>query len=91
MTINSDRYERARARVKRMREFYMHAAVYVFVNICLVIINLVTNPDSIWFYWPLMGWGIGLAAHAFSVFGPGQMLGADWEERKVREYMQEDL
>ena len=30
----------------------------------------ITSPDRFWFYWPMIGWGIGLAIHAVSVFGP---------------------
>jgi len=33
----------------------------------------------------LLGWGIGLAAHGFSVYGLGGFLGAEWEERKIQE------
>jgi hypothetical protein len=25
------------------------------------------HPDHIWFFWPLIGWGIGLAAHGYAV------------------------
>jgi len=42
-----------------------------------------------WFYWPLLGWGIALAAHAYRVFGLSSRFGPEWEERKVRELMEE--
>ncbi|RZJ51219.1 MAG: 2TM domain-containing protein, partial [Chryseobacterium sp.] len=32
-------------------------------------------------------WGIGLAAHALSVFLPTFVLGRDWEEKKIKELM----
>jgi hypothetical protein len=28
--------------------------------------------------------------HAYSVFGSGHLLGADWEEKKIREVMEKD-
>jgi hypothetical protein len=80
------RYERARERVKALKGFYTHAMVYVFVNIMLFVINLITGGGW-WFYWPLIFWGIGLGAHALNVFGFGGRLGRDWEERKTRELM----
>src|ERR671932_2774971 len=68
-----ERYERAKAQVGRVRGFYRHATVYVLVGIALLAINLITNPHSLWFYWPLLAWGIGLAVHAFTVFGPAAL------------------
>jgi hypothetical protein len=56
--------------------------VYVLVNLLLVGINLLT-PGRLWFYWPLLGWGIGLLAHFVAVKGGG-ILGPEWEERKIR-------
>jgi hypothetical protein len=44
------------------------------VNALLIIVNLSTTPDKLWFYWPLLGWGIGLAAHAFGVYRRGHRL-----------------
>jgi hypothetical protein len=35
----------------------------------------------------LLAWGIGLAVHAFTVFGPSRIRGQDWEDRKIRERM----
>ena len=84
------RYERARKRVEEMRGFYAHLLTYVLVNLGLFVLNLVTSPGSFWFYWPLLGWGIGLLAHALSVFGPQRFWGSAWEERKIKELMEKD-
>ncbi len=83
------RYEQARKRVEAVKGFYIHALVFVLVNIGLFAINLLAG-GSWWFFWPLIGWGIGLAVHALNVFGSGNMLGRDWEERKTREFMDEE-
>lgn len=84
-----ERYERARRRVKELKGFYTHAAVFVLVNIGLFVVNLLTGGPW-WFFWPLIGWGIGLGVHAFNVFGVGGTLGRDWEERKTRELMDKE-
>ncbi|HLC27313.1 MAG TPA: 2TM domain-containing protein [bacterium] len=81
------RYEQAKKRVRQIEGFYVHLAVYVLVNAFLLVINLVASPNSLWFYWPLLGWGIGIVAHAASVFGSGRFWGRDWEERKIKELM----
>lgn len=61
-------YRRAQARVEARLAFYRHATVYVLVNLFLIILNLLRSPDELWFYWPLLGWGIGLLSHAFNVY-----------------------
>lgn len=43
-----------------------------------------------WFYWATFGWGIGLLTHGLSVFALPGMFGKNWEERKIREYMDQD-
>jgi hypothetical protein len=63
-----DQYEKAKKRVEAKIGFFIHLAVYFGVNIVLVIINLNTVPEYIWFKWPLLGWGIGLVFHGLSVF-----------------------
>lgn len=91
MEQEQQRHERARKRVEALKGFYVHATVFVLVNVALLAINaLVGGPW--WFYWTLMGWGIGLGAHALAVFGFGGdgPWGRDWEERKVREMMDKD-
>ena len=59
------------------------------VNLLLFTINVLTSPGSLWFYWPLMGWGIAVALHALRVFGTGGRFGAAWEERKINELMEQ--
>jgi hypothetical protein len=48
--------------------FYIHLAAYLAVNALLVCVNLLTTPARLWFYWPLLGWGVGLLAHALAAF-----------------------
>ena len=53
---------------RRKVGLYIHATVYVAVNVLLITINLSTAPGQLWFKWPLLGWGIGLLAHAAAAF-----------------------
>ena len=51
--------------VERCREgLVIHAVVYVAVNVLLIVVNALTWAGHPWFIYPLLGWGIGLAAHA---------------------------
>lgn len=52
--------------------FRTHATVFVAVNLLLFMIWLTTwqladGTDYPWFLWPLLGWGVGLAAHYAAV------------------------
>ena len=47
--------------------FVIHFATYLAVNSLLIVINLATTPGKYWFYWPLLGWGLGIVGHAFGV------------------------
>lgn len=87
---DSYRYERARRRVRQLREFYTHLTVYLLVNAGLFLLNLLTSPSELWFQWPLLGWGIGVAIHALVVFGAGRWLGPEWEERQGHRLMEKE-
>ncbi len=65
---NDEAYEKAKKRVEAKIGFYIHLAVYVGVNVLLIIINLSASPQQLWFKWPLLGWGIGLFFHGMSIF-----------------------
>ncbi len=84
------RYKRAKRQVKAQRGFYVHLTVYVLVNAFLIATNAFHSREVWWSYAPVIGWGIGLAAHGASVFVFPHFFGKDWEERKIRELMQKD-
>lgn len=46
--------------------FRYHFLAYLVVNGILLVVNLM-HPEHLWFFWPLLGWGIGLAAHGYAV------------------------
>ena len=82
------KYQKAKQRVTALREFYGHLSVYAIVNTGLFLLNMTTSPDSLWFIWPLMGWGIAVVLHALRVFSG--TLGSNWEEKKIAEFMEKE-
>ena len=58
---------RARRRVGRKLGFYIHALVFVLVNLGLYAIHAATGEPR-WSHFPLMGWGLGLAIHGLVTF-----------------------
>ncbi len=65
---NSEAYQSAKKRVEARMGFYTHLSVYVVVILFLAIVDFVTSPGTIWFLWPLLGWGIAVVIHAAFVF-----------------------
>lgn len=90
--LNEDeqKYARAKKRVQEIKGFYGNLTSYVVVNIFLLILNLITSAEHLWFYWPLLGWGIGVVFHGMKVFNYSPILGHDWEERKIRELIEKE-
>ena len=66
--IEDDSIEaRAERRVRRKMGFYIHAFVFVAVNLGLYAINGITGEPR-WSHFPLWGWGLGLAIHGLVTF-----------------------
>lgn len=82
-------YLRAKKRVENLKAFYIHLMIYVLVNLMLFLINVTSDPSKLWFLYPLGGWGIGIVIHSLTTFPLG-IFGKEWEERKIKEYMEKD-
>lgn len=93
-------YIRAMNKVNRLRGFYVHLVVYFVVNTAVSIFKIFRNLQngesfemaffefSTFALWTF--WGIGLALHAFNVFGMPMIMGENWEEEKIKQYMEEE-
>jgi hypothetical protein len=87
---DEDKYYLAKKKVENIKGFYGNLTSFVGVNIVLIFINLYTTPNNLWFYWPLMWWGVGVVFHGLKVFEVFPVLGKDWEERKIKELMEKE-
>ncbi len=85
-----DAYPRARHRVGQLRGFYSNLVTYVVINAFLAVLNLLTDPSYLWFLWVAGGWGLAVALHTYNTFAHGAILGAGWEERQIREFMERE-
>jgi hypothetical protein len=87
--MGSDMSDETEERLRRQAErradlrlsFRAHLTAYLIVNAGLVAINLVTSPGYFWAIWPIIGWGLGLAAHWVAIYH----LVGDTRERMVEE------
>lgn len=57
------------------RDFFVHLVVYVLVNVMLIAINFIYSPGTIWFFYPLICWGIGIAMH--------YLFGVHWIQKEL--------
>jgi len=69
--------------VRDIKGFYSHLIKYVVVITFLFIINLTTNPDYIWAWWPMLGWGLGVISHGLNVFEVFHFFSPAWEKRQI--------
>lgn len=77
----------ALAHVRKVKGFYVHLTQYLIVIPILAAINLAGYPSYWWFVWPALGWGLGVAAHAASVFDILPFLNGEWEKRQVEKQL----
>lgn len=79
-------YEKAAKRVEELKGFYGNVISYCIFIPFLIFINFQTSPKYHWFWWPMLGWGIGVISHGIKTFG----IGTDWEERQIKKYMEKE-
>lgn len=95
--VNKQRelYEIAQKRFNEIKGFYIHLTVYILVNIFILFkrinffefdgIDVQLSDFNLFFFW-----GIGLAAHWASVFGSNLFFGKNWEEKKIKEILENE-
>lgn len=83
------KYQRALQRVKKLKDFYSHLTIYLIFVCVFVWLNLHSSSFP-WAIFPIAGWGIGVLGHAADTFGYNIFFGKDWEQRKIREFMDEE-
>jgi len=89
--INEEnKYIKARDRVEKIKAFYSNVLSYVIIIPFLAILNYMTSWEHKWFIYPMLGWGIGVIFHYFEAFGRFPFLGSNWEEKKIKELMDEE-
>jgi len=99
--LNDKKLIKAKLRVVEIKKFYKHVVTYILVNLFLAFVwdfsfkifgdFKVSNQFDgdgfahipIWFVW-----GIFLAFDALKTFGYLNLFGKDWEEKKIKEFME---
>ena len=79
--------EDARRYVRRKRILYTIVGIWLALSLMWFTIDLLDDSSSFWFYWPMLGTGIGVAVTAIVLLGIGGLFGADWERRQIDAYL----
>jgi len=87
--IEDKRYEKAKERVEQIKGFFGNLTAYCIVIPILIVINYNTTSFP-WAIFPALGWGFGVTAHGLEAFGYNPLFGRNWEERKMREFMDDE-
>ncbi|WP_418639376.1 2TM domain-containing protein [Winogradskyella sp.] len=101
MDINKSNFRKAKNKVEKLKRFYTHLGVYFIINTIITVVKVMSNMnmgetfEEAFFDFSTVAswlvWGLVIVIHAFSVFGLPLLVGADWEERKIQQYMNEEL
>jgi hypothetical protein len=90
-------YKNAKLKAESKIRFYIHFAVFLGVNLILVIINLKTGTDRLWFLYPFVGWGIAVFLHGLKVLGvfdfsaaKKQLIEKELAKEKYKKQMEEN-
>lgn len=94
------KYLRAKKRMDELRKFYKHVAIYVLVNIFISGFKIreylgdgytweeTLSKLDVYVVWIV--WGAFVILQAIRTYNTKMILGSEWEERKIREYMNEN-
>jgi hypothetical protein len=89
--LKEQRYLKAKKRVKDIRGFYVHLVVNITSIIIIITVNLLFSPQFHWFWFAVIGIVIAQLIHAVVVFGFPQFgMGKDWEQEKIKQFMDQD-
>jgi hypothetical protein len=79
--------EEARRYVRRKRILYTVVGIWITLSLMWFAIDMLDDSSSPWFYWPMLGTGIGVVITAIVLLGIGGLFGVDWERREMDRYL----
>ncbi len=89
--MENEKYYRAKERVETLKKFYGSLLSSAFVILIVASINYYVDEwRHPWFLWVVFGVGISLIFKALKIFDLNPFMGRNWEERKIKEFMEQD-
>lgn len=87
---NEFRRNQAKEKVEKLKGFYTHFTIYLIFIPVFIGLNIFGGSNFPWAIFPILGWGFGIVGHASETFGWNPFFGRNWEERKIKEFMNDD-
>jgi hypothetical protein len=83
-------FENAQRRIRQKKRCYNHTALFLIGSVFLFITNKVFHygPDSDWYLWAVLSWGVILTYHWVQVFIMNRFLGPEWERTQREKLVQ---
>ena len=81
------RRDEARRWVRRKRIFYTIVGIYLSLSLMWFAIDLLDDSSGYWFYWPMLGTGLGVLVTGVVLGDIGGVFGTDWERRQMEQYL----
>ncbi len=89
--LDESSYVRARKHVEELQGFYYSLIAYVVVMPFIVFMWYTYSRNTIqWFWFPMLGWGLGLSIQAYRVFVHNGAFGRNWERKKIEAFMRKE-
>ena len=79
--------EEARRHVRRKRIFSIVLGIWIALSLMWFAIDMTDDSSSVWFYWPMLGTGVGVAVTGIVLLGIGGIFGPEWERREIDKYL----
>ena len=79
----------ARRWVRRQRILYTILGIYAALSLMWFAIDMADGTENLWFYWPMLGTGVVVAIVSVVLVGVGGPFGADWEQRQIDRYVEQ--
>jgi len=87
--LEGKRYEKAKAKVEDIKGFYGNLIAFCCIMPILAFVNYQTTSFP-WVIFPFLGWGWGVISQGMAAFGYNPLWGKSWEEKKMRQYMEDE-
>jgi hypothetical protein len=84
---SNEALEEALRYVRRKRIFYTVLGIWLALSLMWFAIDMREGGEGTWFYWPMLGTGIGVAITGIVLLGIGGLFGTDWERREMDKYL----
>lgn len=86
-----EKYYQVKKQVKKIKDFYTSLLMYcLFIPFIIFIWYNYSSNTIQWFWFPILGWGIGLVFQGAETFNKFPVFGKDWENRKIQELMDDN-